>query len=463
MGTNVLYITVDSLRADSVGFLDEQTATTPNLDALADSGVSFETAIANGIPTYYSFKSLLGGVHSLSHSRSIGLPDTATSIAEVFADAGYQTAGINASNPWLTPGYGYDRGFETYEDFLETGGDGGDSIGRRAKRVAKRAVSFSDLLTDRLGLCGRVASALLGSQPLEPAESVSEAAVSWLEGRDDDRPFFLWIHFMDPHYPWLPRREYLEAGQISTYEIGRLWHTVAHEHKKANVSFDDETIRTIRTLYDAEVRRMDDAVGTIVNTLEAAGDREQTLIAVAGDHGTELYDHGAFSHGPTKLHDEVLHVPLLFSGPSIERQSRELAGLVDVPRTIVGRIDDVETPTAFEGVDLFETERESVSSEVVFDIDPALGQNEDNDLLQAQVEPPWKLIRNRETRTVWLFDRDADPDERTDLSDDRSEIAATMEGALDEHRATVERRTRTVVERHRVRERIRALKADGLI
>ncbi|MBO4248903.1 sulfatase-like hydrolase/transferase [Halomicrobium sp. IBSBa] len=463
MGTNVLYITVDSLRADSVGFLDEEVATTPNLDELADSGVSFDTAVANGIPTYYSFKSLLGGVHSLSHSQSIGLPETATSIAEVFADAGYQTAGINASNPWLTPSYGYDRGFETYEDFLEADAGGGSSLGRQAKRVAKRAVSFSDLLTDRLGLCGRVASALLGSQPLEPAENVSEVAVSWLEGKDDDRPFFLWIHFMDPHYPWIPRQEFLEESRISTYEIGRLWHTVAHEYKKTNISFDGETIRTIRALYDAEVRRMDDAIGAIIDALEAAGDREETLIAVAGDHGTELYDHGAFSHGPTKLYDEVLCVPLLFSGPSIENQSRELAGLVDVPKTIVERIDSVETPTTFEGIDLFETKRECVSSEVVFDIDPALGQNEDNSLLQSQVEPPWKLIRNRETGTVRLFDRNSDPDERTDLADDRSEVVERMESGLDEHRATVERRTRTVVERCRVRERIRDLKADDLI
>ncbi|MFC5279719.1 sulfatase [Halorubrum rubrum] len=463
---SVLYITIDSIRADRVGFVGDHRDTTPFMNELADNGTTFEHAIANGIPTYYSFKSLLGGIHSLSHEEGIGLPDSAVSIAEVFRQQGYSTAGFNAKNPWLTEAYQYDRGFDVFRDFTSTD-DARLNPGRltqKLKRFAKRSVSFSDVLTDRLGQLGRMTNALLDSQPLTPAEPLTEAASQWLETRSSNDPFFLWVHYMDPHYPWIPPAEFLPAdAEFTRLEIGRLWHTVAHEYKKENASIDDETVAQISQLYDAEIRRTDAAIRRLVSTLKEQDAFENTLIAIAGDHGTELHDHGGFSHGPDTLYQEVIHVPLLFHGPDVGQATRGVAALVDVPQTIVNSVSEIQaSPDSFEGMDLFETKRQGVSTEVVYDYDPALGENTDNDVLQARTEPPWKLVRNQHTGSIELYDIEADPEEQQ-LIQGEDEKRSMLQSELDSHREFILRRNRTIAEKRRIRERIAELRQEGKI
>lgn len=456
MSQDVLYITIDSIRADRVGYLGYDGETTPEIDRLAATGTTFEQGIANGIPTYYSFKSLLGGIHSLSHSRLIGLPDTAPSIAEVFSDAGYETAGFNAQNPWLTPGYGYDRGFDIFEDFMDNSEAGlvSGRATRDAKRAAKRAVAFSDTLTDRLGQLGRIVSAIVDSQPLTQAEIVTEAAMEWVQSRDGDRPFFLWIHYMDPHYPWVPPAEFLtddDGDQLSRIDIGRLWHTVAYQYQRENAVVDDQMIRRINRLYDAEIRRMDASIGNLLDCVQSASSGEP-LIALAGDHGTELNDHGGFSHGPRKLYQEIIRVPLLFAGSGVPEAKRDIGALVDVPQTLVQQSGAVETEIeGFEGVDLLNEQRESVITEVVYDIDPAKQQNIDNDLLQAYTSPPQKLIRNEETDTIEYYHLNADPEERSNQAAKQENAVSELTDELEEHRTRIERHNRTLEEKQRIR------------
>ncbi|MFO7927793.1 MAG: sulfatase [Halobacteriota archaeon] len=464
---NVLYITIDSIRADRVGYLGYDGGTTPTIDRLAADGTTFEHGVANGIPTYYSFKSLLGGVHALSHGRSIGLPETTRSIAAVFSDAGYATAGFNAQNPWLTPEYGYDRGFDTLEDFM--GGSDTDSGGltHRALMLAQRSVAFSETLTDTLGQLARIAYAVVGSQPITQAEPLTDAAIEWLEAhdRESDRPFFLWVHYMDPHYPWMPPKEYLrgEGEALSRIDVGRIWHTVAYQYQRENATIDDRMLRQIDQLYDAELRRMDASIGRLLETAEATVD-DELLVALAGDHGTELNDHGGFSHGPRKLYREVTQVPLLFYGSGVPSATREVGALVDVPQTLTRHSGAIDAPVeTYEGIDLFEGARDGVSTEVVYDVDYVLGKNTDNGLLRAQTSPPWKLIRNEETGSVELYDLDDDPHERTNRADDRPELVSELTGTLDAHRETIERRTRTIEEKRRIGRAVSELKAAGTI
>lgn len=460
---NVLYITIDSIRADRVGFVGEECDTTPVLDELASEGTSFEYAIANGIPTYYSFKSLLGGIHSLSHDRDIGLPDTTTSIAEVFRKEGYTTAGFNAKNPWLTGSYGYDRGFDIYHDFMSDNETQFNTshLSRKFKHLAKRSIAFSDTLTDTLGRFGRMMNAVVGSQPLMPAEPLTDTAIEWLESKDDNRPFFLWIHYMDPHYPWIPPEKYLVDGlnmKISRTEIGRIWHKVAHEYKKESADVDREMINQIKELYDAEIRRTDAAIGRLILTLKQQNVFNETMVAVAGDHGTELYDHGGFSHGPNTLYQEIIHVPLLFHGPGVTNDTRHIAALVDVPKTLVESTTGNESvPITFEGINLLDEVRSEVSTEVVYDFDPARGKNAENDFLQARIKPPWKLIRNQQTDSTEFYHIEDDRGENSPVQKPVKKINA-LESEMNRHRESIERRNRTVTEKQRVRQRIAELK-----
>lgn len=459
MAQNIVYITIDSIRADRVGFL-EGTDTTPVLDKLADSGTVFEQAVANGIPTYYSFKSLLGGIHSLSHDQSIGLPPTATSLAEVFSKAGYETVGFNARNPWLTAEYGYDRGFDKYESFIDAS-DSTIEIGKIAqqmKQFAKRTVSFSDILTDKLGKLGRSVNALGGIQPLEPAEAVTDAAINWIRSNAEE-PFFLWIHYMDPHYPWVPPNKYLDSnvrGEISRLQMGSIWHTVSHEYKKESATVSEDTLKKIHHLYDAEVRRTDAAIGRLLDALKKEKIRENCLVVATGDHGTELGDHGGFSHGPRTLYNEIIRVPLIFEGPKIPSERRDVAALVDIPQTIASTADGVrQIPDTFEGIDLFRESRNAVTTEVVYDFDPVHQTNSDNDLLQARTEPPWKLVQNLEENTTEIYNILDDPQEHSPVDDDETEKRLIR--ALTKHRKWNNRRNRTIAEKERIRRKVSEL------
>jgi arylsulfatase A-like enzyme len=470
MERNVVYVTIDSIRADHVGYLGYDEPTTPNIDELAAEGTTYDRAIANGIPTYYSFKSLLGGVRSLSHGRDIGLPEDAMSVAEAFDQAGYATAGFNAGNPWLTRNYGYQRGFDTFRDFMTDESDervvSGDTF-EQLKQYCKKAVDGSDWLTDKLGFAGRLFCAANGRIPLATAETVTESATDWLSRVCTDRPFFLWIHYMDPHYPWVPPSEYLAPfgeDDLSTYDVGRLWHLVAHLHDEDTTEVSDRDIEKIRTLYDAEIRRTDAAVRRVVDELKRQGVYDETVVTVVGDHGTELYDHGGFSHGPRTLFDEVVDVPLVFSGPGIPATRHETAQLVDVPSTLVSTAGlSQESVAGFEGNDLFERRPDGVTTEVVYDYDPALGKNRDNDLLQARTRWPWKLVRNQETDEVRLYQLESDPGEHDDVSEANPETVRELCDELDESRREVARRNETLAEKRWVRERLATLRDEGVV
>ncbi|WP_458207752.1 sulfatase [Haladaptatus sp. NG-SE-30] len=465
---NIVYVTIDSIRADRVGFLGYERPTTPNLDGLADGGTVCTTAIADGIPTYYSFKSLLGGLHSLSHARGAGLPDETKSLAEAFDEAGYATAGFNAGNPWLTRNYGYDRGFEVFRDFLtdDESSEVSDLLG-----TAQSLLTGNELLRDKLGSLARMALAVTGRTPLEPAERVTDVVKKWLEHyAGSEQPFFLWIHYMDPHYPWVPRGEDLRRlglRPISDFEKGRIWHKVSYHNgetdARTGVSLVERT--QIDDLYDAEVRRTDEAVGRLIETLHSLDYYEETLFAVAGDHGTQLYDHGSFSHGPRALYDEVVRVPVLLSGPGIDETTiRRPTSLVDVPTTLLTESGaDVldQTMTTFEGSSIYDSNDDPVFSEVVYEYDPVSDQYVDNGLLLACYDWPWKLVWNREHQTVELYDLESDPDERDDRAVEEPETVERLLAEIQTHRDGIERQNRTIDERRHIRTRLAELERAG--
>ncbi|WP_171006555.1 sulfatase [Halalkalirubrum salinum] len=469
---NVLYVTIDSIRADHVGHLGYNRETTPAIDQLAKQGTACTHAVANGIPTFYSFKSLLGGVRSLGCSHDIGMPKETTPIAEVFRNAGYETAGFNAGNPWLTRGYGYNRGFETFRDFLtdkvsDDGADAGSMVMALARR-AQPIVERSELLKDTAGFAARVAFAAAGHTPLETAETVTDEAIAWLERRTNEQPFFLWIHYMDPHYPWVPRKRDIEPFReepIGTWSIGSLWHTVASlNHAEGDaVTVSTRDHERITDLYDAEVRRTDESISRLLNAAETNSDRAETAIGIVGDHGTELGDHGGFSHGPRKLYDELLRVPLVFGGSTAPTQQIDrVTSLVDVPRSLLA-LAEIDPPPVYAGHSVFDSTGDAASAEVVYDYEPASGSNADNDLLRAHVDPPWKLIVNDEHGTRELYHLADDPAESIDLAGEQPVVADRLHADLDRARERRTRNTRTIHEKHRVTTKIMELKRRGRI
>jgi arylsulfatase A-like enzyme len=470
MRQHVLYITVDSVRADRMGYLGYNRPTTPTLDGLADDGTVWTRAMASGIPTYFSFKSLLGGVYPLSHTPELGLPREVPALAETFRQLGYQTAGFNAGNPWLTHAEGYDRGFETFRDFLTEGQDG-YGIAERLREL-QRFVPEHDLVRDWAGRVARTGCALTGQVPLEPAERMTADATEWLtDEADADRPTFLWIHYMDPHYPWVPPAALLERFRdepLSRLDIGRLWHTVAGQHEGTDgQSISDRDLDAIDALYDAEIRRTDDAIDDLLTVVDDTLGLSETVVAVAGDHGTELADHGGFSHAPRSLYDEVVRVPLLLRGPGVPSTTiTEPVSLVDVPPTLLDyavpeREDAI--PDAFEGTSLFVLEDDPTFTNVTYGFSPATRDVGTDEMLTACLDWPWKLVDREGADERELYHLERDPEEQRNLATRRSTITDELRSRIENHRAETRRCQRTVAEKYRIRDRVAMLRREGAI
>jgi arylsulfatase A-like enzyme/Flp pilus assembly protein TadD len=273
---NVILITLDTTRADRMGFLGSKRGLTPNLDAVAKQGVVFSRAYAHVPITTASHATILTGTYpQFNHVNDFGIPISPNLpyLPDLLHQHGYHTGAFVGSlilDPLDGTAPGFDRGFDVYDAAFRLHRHGAD----RYQTVERRA------------------------------EVVVDHALSWLSQLPDG-PFFLWVHLYDAHDPYDPPEPYKSrfAGQP----------------------------------YDGEIAYADSAVGKLLNALRKHGLYDETMIAVMADHGESLGAHGENTHG-VFLYDETLHVPLLIKLPlnrSGGKQTETRVGLVDVAPTIL--------------------------------------------------------------------------------------------------------------------------------
>jgi arylsulfatase A-like enzyme/Flp pilus assembly protein TadD len=267
-GPSVLLVTIDTLRADHVGAYGDADAETPRLDALAVEGALFETAIASTPLTLPSHTSILTGKHPPHHAvrhNGIFLLDAShVTLAERFREAGFATAAVVGAAV-LEGHYGIAQGFEHYDD--------------RAFDHAASATGY----------------------PERRAGQVTDAALAWLATAPT--PFFLWVHYYDPHGAYRPPPPFAE--------------------------------RFAARPYDGEIAYVDRELGRLLDGI-AAERLARTVVAVTSDHGESLGEHGEATHAYT-LHDAALRVPWLLRGPGVPA-GRRVAGVVssvDVAPTLL--------------------------------------------------------------------------------------------------------------------------------
>jgi arylsulfatase A-like enzyme/Flp pilus assembly protein TadD len=275
---NVLLVTIDTLRADHLGCYGRAAAVTPAIDALAARGVRFATAIAHVPLTGPSHASILTGRTPLGHGfRDNGgyvLAAQVKTAAEDFGQAGYRTAAFVSAFP-LDRRFGFDRGFETYDDHLPKGND-------------RRRTPYVERLAD----------------------ATTDAATRWLSApAAAGAPFFLWVHYYDPHAPYEP------PGGLA------------------------ERFRT--SPYDGEIAFVDAQLSRLLRTLEDKGTLARTLVLVTADHGEALGEHGEGTHG-LFVYDSTLKIPWIMAGPGI--------GAGRVSTTVARGIDLLPTLLDYAGV-----------------------------------------------------------------------------------------------------------------
>jgi arylsulfatase A-like enzyme len=329
---SLVLITVDCLRADHVGFSGYARPTSPFLDSLAGESIVFSSAIVAGAPTYYSFPALFASRYPLDLGRDIvGLAPGEPTLASTLRGEGYATAAFCAGNPYLTRRFGYDQGFATFRDFLsDDGGPGAESIDEEQTRLRTRINRKLECWSHKVGSLGRLYDdlyfeycqrvAMPAPESLErlrrfPSADVLVAeANTWLDSVVG-RPFFLWLHLMDPHAPYYPVEESLrlmgdQASPFRARYLNAVWNRGDAEAQRVS-KYGDELI----ALYDAGVRWVDAQVARLAAHLRELGAWDNCVVALTADHGEEFLDHGGRFHSPNKVTEELIRVPLLLRVP----------------------------------------------------------------------------------------------------------------------------------------------------
>ena len=286
---NILLITVDTTRADRVGFLGGKRGLTPNLDALGKQGVVFSRAYSQYPLTVPSHATILSGTYPQFHRVNdfgIPLPKDVPYLPQILHEHGYKTAAFVASSVLdPTSGWvpGFDRGFDFYDADFHPLSDKPD----RYQTLEHRA------------------------------DYVIAHALAWLKSNPGG-PFFVWVHLYDPHVPYDPPEPF-----------------------KGRYASD---------LYDGEIAYTDSVLGKFFAELRERGLYDDAVIAVMSDHGEAFGEHNEVTHG-IFLYDETIRVPLLFRMPANRFAGQKVdarVGLVDVVPTILDGVG-IPVPKAVQG------------------------------------------------------------------------------------------------------------------
>jgi len=287
-GCNLLLVTLDTTRADRIRCYGNRDIETPTLDRLAQAGVLFSQALAPTPTTLPSHATILTGLYPVHHGvRANGvfrLSRANRTLAEMLSENGYRTGAVISAFV-LSSRFGLDQGFDRYDDDLR-----------------------DDAAPDDLGVVER------------RADQTTKRALRWLDGAADE-PFFLWVHYFDPHAVYQPPGPYAE--------------------------------RYAHNPYDGEIAFVDSQLGILLGAIEERGWTDRTLVVAVGDHGEGLAEHNEHTHGYL-LYDVTLKVPLIMScgrrlGGGVHVNRR--VSLVDLAPTVLTLLG-VETTDRFDGADL---------------------------------------------------------------------------------------------------------------
>lgn len=271
---NILFITIDTLRPDHLGCYGYESIKTPIIDNLAQNGVLFTDTYSSAPLTLPSHVTIMTGQYPIQHGvRTNGtfiLPDAADTISEILHGRGYATGAIVASAV-LASHCGLRQGFDTYDDHIDKPEEG---------------------------------KSLESGKSFRKGDLITALAEKWLQ-KNHKKPFFLWVHYFDPHAPYDPPAPF-------------------------NSQYQDRP-------YDGEIAYTDQCLGHLLEEMRKLQLRENTLIILVGDHGEGLWEHNEQAHG-LFIYDTTLKVPFIMQYPKHLPEGKKfnfLVGTVDIMPTIL--------------------------------------------------------------------------------------------------------------------------------
>ena len=425
MEPNVVWVTLDSVRADHTTMGGYHRNTTPNLARIAEAGQSFDRCISSGTGTPYSSASILSGTYPTRHGVKIDneyLPESLETLPEMLGRAGYRTACLSR-NSYVSPGTGLSRGFDRFEWVS------GSTI--------LDAVPLSTLVKYLLNLRRHSAGLALDTAKYATPYVMNDVAKGWLEELGDEEPFFCYLHYNEPHRPYYPPLPWMdtytddiEMSAAEAAEFAIEVHRTLDERIAEGLDFTNEEWAALHAMYDAEIRYTDEMIGRLFDHVQSL-ELGETIFVVTADHGELFGEHGLLSH-KVVVDDALTHVPLVTHGfDEIGAQTDELVQHVDLTTTLAAMVG--EASDQLQGVDLRETTREhAFVQHGPFDFELFTDVNPDFDDSQFH-HGPLHGVRTKEFR----FERSDSmerlyelPDETTDVREEHPEVAAGLSATL---------------------------------
>ncbi len=431
---NVLLVVVDTLRADRMSLYGYSKPTTPHLEAFAREGVVLTNARSQAACTFPSVNSLLTSrlpATFLRRGGTLGIPETVRSLPEILREKGYATAAVSASTvvrnmpSKVNPAGGFGRGFEVFDE----------------------------------------------SCHLQRADCVSGKALELLP-KDDSRPWFLYLHYMEPHAPYRPPADHprriaatfaraREQGVSGWARKGEIWPIVRHLYEgQARYRLTPQNLGHLSDLYDEEIASIDEQLGKLFEALRERGLLDRTLVVLAADHGEELYEHGQFGHCRSIAYETTLKTPLVLRLPGVGPELRglrraALAENLDIVPTVLDYLGLSANREVFDGASLRPViERDGRVRRATYGM---------QGVSRTVHDGTYKLVLDISTGGAKLFDLRTDPGETTDLSTRHPAETGRLRQALEHWIESREGPVATGESRRRAEELEKRLRAVGYL
>lgn len=389
---NVILLTIDTLRKDALGS-DGSRDNAPFINSLQEKCLRFTNMQAIGPYTQASFPGILTSSYYLEYGREKKLSLKRTLISEVLKKYGITTAAFH-SNPYLSAYFGWNRGWDVFYDSMEA--------------EVNNEVPF-----------------LTGN---EINKKVGEWLSSYIKG-GKYRSFFLWLHYMDVHEPYMPKKEYIDLVDSSIHlSREEMFHLFKDILLKRDLS-DKGKVELLMKFYLARVREVDAHIKDFYNKLERLGLLENSIIILTSDHGDEFGEHGGLSHDG-KMYRELINVPCLIYEHAREKLeiSTALLSSVDIPPTIV-RLFDFDPEGIFEGHSIFPLEDYPEKGCFGEAIDKRSAHEKETDKPIYYYQRGDLKIIYRESIDSWeLYDLEKDPKELDNIVDSSSQAEEMKTG-----------------------------------
>jgi arylsulfatase A-like enzyme len=407
---NVLYIVLDTVRAESLSLYGYHRETSPNLTKLARRGVRFDQARTAAAWTLPSHASMFTGrwPYELSTRPDRPLDAAYPTLAEVLRDHGYATAGFVGNTYFCNRWFGLDRGFVHYEDVAP---------------CLVEIIRSSDM--GRALITKLAPSIFTRDRPYayfnrKDAATINHDLLGWLSGRPKGQPFFAFLNYYDAHDPYIaaegaPRHFGLRPKTASEVAALRDW---LHVDK---TKLPGEVLQMAIDGYDDGIAYLDDQLGRLFGALDSRGLLENTLIVITADHGELHGEHNGFGHG-SHLYRQVVDVPLVVVGPRNVPKGKTVVqpvSLRDLPSTVV---DLLGLPSSFPGRSLaryFNGSPASASLDgeyLLTETSDEVSKTPIDSTRSRSLLHEGKVYIRNSNGTEELFDQAADPVELHDLS-----------------------------------------------